>query len=53
MYVGLLKKIALLDILNTKDPNPRPAPEGAVQQIVHEANSVLVRVSSGVMGLGN
>ena len=26
MYVGLLKKIPLLTILNTKVPNPGPAP---------------------------
>ena len=28
MYVGLLKKIPLLTILNTKVPNPGPAPDG-------------------------
>ena len=29
MYVGLLKKIPLLTILNTKVPNPGPAPDRA------------------------
>jgi len=35
MYVGLLNFFfALLDILNTKDPNPGPAPVHHVRQMI-------------------
>ena len=44
MYVGLLKFFfALLDILNTKDPNPGPAP-GSIEDEVFRCSEVVVEV---------